>query len=111
MTIEPKDVRLLALWQDDPTRAPMTVDLRIAEARLASHWDVFGAFDLDGAAQPFVLRRDGRIDFAAGRDPWRTTLREADLHVGATFLVWFNDQDSGLYKIGKIAMLGAKERI
>ena len=69
---ETRDIRLLALWRDDPTEAPMTLDLRIdARGGVVSTWDVFGAFDLDGAhCRPFVLRRDGTIDFgAASREP------------------------------------------
>ncbi|PPD40925.1 MAG: hypothetical protein CTY15_14285 [Methylocystis sp.] len=107
---EPRDFRLVAQWRDDPTEAPMTVDLRMEGARLASSWDVFGAFDLDGARpRPFVLRRDGRIDFGAG-DAWRTDLREAELKVTAHFTVWFNETDCGQFRIVKIAELGAKER-
>lgn len=106
------NVRLLALWRDDPTEAPMTVDLRIDGVRLASPWDLFGAFDLDGpGCRPFVLRRDGAIDFGAGQgERWRTNLREAELKVGARFVVWWNDADGGAYQIVKIAVLGAKDR-
>lgn len=103
------DIRVIAQWRDDPTEALMTVDLRIEGARFASNWDVFGAVDLDGAhPRPFILRRDGRIDFGAGADHWRTDLREAELKVNASFTVWFNETDCGQYKIVKIAELGAK---
>ncbi|WP_442753756.1 hypothetical protein ACNHKD_12195 [Methylocystis sp. JAN1] len=106
---EARDIRLVAQWLDDPTEAPMAVDLRIEGATLASTWDVFGAFDLDGAhPRPFILRRDGRIDFGGSRDNWRTDLREAELKVTSLFTVWFNETDSGRYKIVKIAELGAK---
>jgi len=107
-----RDVRLLALWRDDPTEAPMTVDLRLAEGRLASSWNSFGAFDLDGRhPRPFILRRDGRLDFGAAETPaWRTDLRDAEMKVGAVFTVWFNETDSGEYRIVKIAALGAKDR-
>lgn len=106
-----RDIRLIAQWRDDPTEALMTVDLRIEGVRLISTWDVFGAFELDGAhPRPFILRRDGRIDFGEKADEWRTDLREAELKVTAFFTVWFNDTDSGQYKIVKIAELGAKER-
>ncbi|QGM98849.1 hypothetical protein [Methylocystis parvus] len=108
---ETRDIRLIAQWRDDPTEALMTVDLRIEGARLASTWDVFGAFDLDGAhPRPFILRRDGRLDFGEGADHWRTDLRDAEMRVTAYFTVWFNETDSGQYKIVKIAELGAKER-
>ena len=109
---EARDVRLLALWRDDPTEAPMTLDLRIdARGGVVSTWDVFGAFDLDGAAcRPFVLRRDGAIDFGSGsRENWRTDLREMAIVVNALFTLRWNDADSGVYKIVKIAALGAKE--
>ena len=89
----------------------MTVDLRIDDARIVSSWDVFGAFDLDGAAcRPFILRRDGAIDFGADADAcWRTDLRGAEIKIGARFTVWWNDEDYGDYEIVKLAMLGAKE--
>ena len=107
--IEARESRLVAQWRDDPTEARMTVDLRIIEARCASPWDVFGAFDLDGTnVRPFVLRRDGRIEFGGEQGAWRTDLRRTELCVGAEFTVWFNDADSGAYKIVKIAALGAK---
>jgi hypothetical protein len=109
---EMRDVRLLALWRDDPTEAPMTVDLRLYEdGRVASSWDVFGAFDLDGPnCRPFVLRRDGAIDFGAGApNHWRTDLRSIAIAVNAGFTVFWNAADSGAYKIVKIAALGAKD--
>jgi hypothetical protein len=110
MSEEGRDFRLVAQWRDDPTEAPMTVDLRIAGLRLASVWDVFGAFDLDGRPRPFILRRDGRIDFGENLDCWRTDLRDAQLKVGALFTVWFNETDRGHYKIVKIAALGVKDK-
>ena len=112
MMIRDGDVRLLALWRDDTAEAPMTLDLRLQDGRCVAIWDLFGAFDLDGPkARPFVLRRNGRIDFGVGvADRWRTDLRDADMRVGTLFTVWFNATDSGLYKIVKIAALGAKER-
>ncbi|MGA8169811.1 MAG: hypothetical protein WB816_03080 [Methylocystis sp.] len=109
---ETRDVRLLALWRDDPTEAPLTLDLRVdARGLVVSTWDVFGAFDLDGGAcRPFVLRRDGTLDFGAGsREKWRTDLREIVIVVNAIFAVRWNDADSGEYKIVKIAALGAKD--
>ncbi|WP_244434991.1 hypothetical protein [Methylocystis sp. SC2] len=88
----------------------MTIDARIDDARIVSPWDLFGAFALDGdSVRPFVLRRDGRIDFGMG-EHWRTNLREATIKVGSDFGVWFNESDSGHYRIVKIAALGAKDR-
>ncbi|KAF2992211.1 hypothetical protein OGR47_10170 [Methylocystis sp. MJC1] len=108
---EARDVRLIAQWRDDPTEARMTVDLRVEDLRVASTWDVFGAFDLDGAAPlPFILRRDGRIEFGKSVDPWRTDLRKMEIRVGAIFSVWFNETDYGQYKIVKLAELGVKDR-
>lgn len=104
-----RDRRILALWRDDPREAPMTIDARVDDARIVSTWDVFGAFSLDGkSARPFILRRDGRIDFG-GDESWRTNLREATIRVGSEFVVWFNESDSGLYRIVKIAALGVKD--
>ncbi len=106
---EARDRRVIALWLDDPTEARLNVDARIEEGRMISSWDLFGAFDPDGPQpRPFILRRDGRLDFAAG-ERWRTDLREAEMRVGATFRVWFNEADSGVYEIVKIASLGGKD--
>ena len=104
-------IRLIAQWRDDPTEALLSADTRIDGLRFAAPWDVFGAIDLDGAhPRPFILRRDGRIDFGAGPDRWRTDLRNAEMKVGALFTVWFNETDYGTYKIVKLAELGGKER-
>ena len=104
-------IRLIAQWREDPTEALMAVDLRRDGLRFASPWDVFGSFDLDGVRpRPFILRRDGRIDFGDSADRWRTDLRDAELKVGTLFTVWFNEADHGTYKIVKLAELGAKER-
>jgi hypothetical protein len=104
-----RDRRILALWRDDPKEASMTIDARIEATRIVSTWELFGAFALDGeSARPFILRRDGRIDFGPG-ESWRTDLREATIRVGAEFAVWFNESDHGLYRIVKIAALGAKD--
>jgi hypothetical protein len=109
MTARP--VRLIAQWRDDPTEALMSVDLRVEAFRLAAPWDVFGAVDLDGARpRPFVLRRDGSIDFGDVADRWRTDLRDTEIRVGTLFTVWFNETDQGSYKIVKLAELGTKER-
>jgi hypothetical protein len=106
-----RNVRLIAQWRDDPTEALITIDLRMEDLRVASTWDVFGAVDLAGARpRPFILRRDGRIDFGASGDRWRTDLRDAELKVGTLFTVWFNETDTGVYRIVKIAEPGAKER-
>lgn len=106
------EVRVLALWRDDRTESPLTFDLRIdaASRRIVSHWDSFGACDLSGEkCRPFVLRRDGRIDFGAGaRESWRTDLREAVMRVGERFIVHWNECDFGSYEIVKVAELGAK---
>jgi hypothetical protein len=108
---EAREIRLIAQWRDDPTEALMTVDLRVEGARLAAAWDLFGAIDLDGERpRPFILRRDGRIEFGDKTVSWRTDLRAAEMRVGALFTVWFNETDSGNYKIVKLAELGAKER-
>jgi hypothetical protein len=103
--------RLRALWRDDATSAPMTVDLTVSEGRVAFRYDLFGAFDLDGdAPKPFVLRRDGRIDFgSSGEQAWRTDLRDADIVVGGHFNIFFNEQDRGVYRIVKLARPGNKE--
>lgn len=102
------ELRVIAQWLDDPTEAKMTLDARLDDARIVATWDIFGALDLDGArSRPFILRRDGRLDF--GGECWRTDLRDADMRVGATFRVWFNEADSGEYRIVKIAALGGKD--
>ncbi len=106
------DVRILALWRDDRTECPLTFDLRIDPASkcVVSHWEAFGACDLYGAAcRPFVLRRDGAIDFGAGaRETWRTDIRDVVIRVGERFTVCWNERDRGVYEIVKVAALGAK---
>jgi hypothetical protein len=106
------DVRVLALWRDDRTECPLTLDLRIdaASRRVVSHWDTFGACDLDGArCRPFVLRRDGALDFGAGaHEKWRTNIRDAVIRVGERFTIFWNEHDRGVYEIVKVAALGAK---
>ena len=103
--------RLRALWRDEPATAAITLDLALSGGRVVSPYDLFGAFDLDGQSpRPFILRRDGRIDFgAADFHAWRTDLRNAEIFVGAVFSVFFNDRDSGLYRIVKLARPGTKE--
>jgi hypothetical protein len=105
------DVRVLALWRDDRTESPLTFDLRIdvATRHIVSNWHCFGACDLDGEKfRPFVLRRDGAIDFGVGAHNWRTDLRETAMRVGERFTVHWNECDCGLYEIVKVAALGAK---
>jgi hypothetical protein len=109
-----REVRILALWRDDPTEARLTVDLRIEaeSAMVIGHWDVFGAFDLDGkACRPFVLRRDGTIEFGEQeKTPSRKTdLRNIPIKVGAEFAMRWNEEDLGAYRIVKVAELGAKD--
>ena len=109
--MEDREIRLSALWRDDRLEAKITVDLRIdSEARVVSHWDVFGAFDLDGAqCRPFVLRRNGVIDCGLGAERfWRTDLRDAKIRVGSRFTIFWNDADCGEYEIVKVESLGAK---
>ena len=105
------DVRILAVWEDDLTESPLTIDLRLDAERVAGRWSLFGAVDLDGpSCAPFVLRADGRIDFG-GAFPdrrWRTDLRERPVRVGAQFTLRWNEQDSAIYRIDKVAMLGSK---
>ncbi|MCX7899644.1 MAG: hypothetical protein N2444_06115 [Methylocystis sp.] len=104
------DRRIVAQWRDDPTEARIAIDARVAEGRIVATWDLFGAVDLDGEApRPFILRRDGVMEFGGGAS-WRTDLREAEIRVGAQFIVWFNNIDIGVYRIVKIAALGAKDK-
>jgi hypothetical protein len=116
MTIMSCDVRVLAQWRDDPTEAPLTVDLRIdpQSGAIIGRWDVFGAFDLNGErCRPFVLRDDGTIEFGDGvegrRPPHKTNLRDTPVTIGAEFNVHWNDKDCGAYRIVKVAVLGAKD--
>jgi hypothetical protein len=115
MTVS-REVRLLALWRDDPTEAPLTVDLRIdaQSGAVVGHWDVFGAFDLDRkTCRPFVLRADGVLEFGGGDEAGaprrRTDLRNVAIRVGAEFTMHWNEQDCGVYRIVKVATLGAKD--
>ena len=109
------DVRLLAVWEDDPTESPLTIDLRVDRpaGRLIGRWSLFGAVDLDGPhCAPFILKPDGAIDFGADRHPdreWRTDLRDVQIRVGQTFTLHWNEQDHAIYRIEKLAVLGSKE--
>lgn len=113
MTSSVLDVRILALWRDDRTECPLTLDLRIdpTTKRIVSHWELFGACDLNGdGCKPFVLRRDGAIDFGAGaHEKWRSDIRDSVIRVNERFTVFWNDDDRGVYEIVKVAALGAKE--
>ena len=108
--IEYNNYRLIAQWCEDPHVAIFNVDLQIKDNLISSDWDIFGSFDLDGAnTRPFILRKNGQIDFGH-LDPikWTTNLRSIKLIIGNAFYISFNDQDSGTYKIVKIAALGQK---
>jgi hypothetical protein len=104
-----------ALWRDDPTEASLTVDLRLdAEAKsILAPWDIFGAFDLDGSdTRPFILRRNGEIDFGpVATHRWRTNLRAVRIDVGARFQVFWNETDVGEYEIVKVARLGSRDKV
>lgn len=113
-----RDVRVLAQWCDDPTEAPLTVDLRIdpEDGAVVGRWDVFGAFDLNGKnCRPFILRDDGSLEFGDGahgkHPPTSTNIRETPIRVGGNFRVCWNEEDSGLYRIVKVAVLGAKDGV
>jgi hypothetical protein len=109
-----QDVRMKALWRDDPTEAALTVDLRLdAETKsILAPWDIFGAFDLEGSdTRPFILRRNGEIDFGSvSPHRWRTNLRAVRIDVGARFQVLWNEADIGEYEIVKIARLGSRDK-
>ena len=103
--------RLIAQWCEDPQVAIFNIDLQIKDNSISSNWDIFGSFDLDGAhTRPFVLRKNGLIDFGY-LDPikWTTNIRTIAPVVGNIFSISFNEQDSGAYKIVKIAALGQKK--
>jgi len=120
-SLDPCDVRLLAIWEDDPTQSAMTIDLRLDRAthRMIGSWSVFGALDMDGKeCLPFILRPDGRMDCAKApwhtqsnqqAQAWRTNLRQARIEVGERFIIHWNDQDQALYRIQKLAILGSKD--
>lgn len=105
--------RIKALWRDDPTEASMTIDIRLDEEtrQISAPWDLFGAFDLDGDnSRPFILRRDGAIDFGVDVPrPWKTNLREIGVSIGARFKVYWNEFDAGEYEVVKIARLGSRD--
>ncbi|MFY9657368.1 MAG: hypothetical protein WAK01_12440 [Methylocystis sp.] len=103
-----------ALWRDDPTEASLTVDLHLdAETKsILGPWDIFGAIDLDGAeTRPFILRRNGQIDFGVvAPHRWQTNLRAVRIDVGVSFQVFWNEADVGEYEIVKVARLGSRDR-
>jgi len=108
------EARMKALWRDDPTEASMSVDLRLdaQTGSISAPWDLLGAFDLDGeCTRPFVLRRDGKIDFGlSGPHRWRTNLRSLRVGVGARFQVFWNETDAGDYEVVKVARLGFRDK-
>jgi hypothetical protein len=105
--------RMKALWRDDPTEASMTIDLRLeAQTRsISAPWDLFGAFDLDGDySRPFILRRDGKIDFGVSAPHrWQTNFRAIRVGIGARFQIFWNETDAGEYEVVKVARLGLKD--
>ena len=109
------NVRVLAIWEDDPTESPLTIDLRVnaVTKRILGRWSVFGAVDLAGPqCAPFILQADGVIDFGVGKlddRRWRTDLRDCNITVGTRFSLRWNEQDSAIYRIEKVAALGSKE--
>jgi hypothetical protein len=112
---ETLDVRILAAWIDDPLQSPITVDVRIAAEthRIVGRWSMFGATAIGtDACRPFVLTRDGRMDFGEGRRApdryWRTDLLEREIVVGQRFAVEWSGGDSGTFVIEKVARLGSK---
>ena len=108
-------VRVLAIWEDDPTECPLTVDVRIdfESRRVVGRWSLFGAVDVSGpACAPFVLQPDGAITFGVDdphRRAWRTDLRDCAIRVGEHFTLYWNEQDFAVYRIEKVAVLGSKE--
>ena len=110
----PVEVRILAHWIDDPTESPVTLDARIdaRSRRLLGRWTIFGAVCIDAEnCRPFALDAHGVMDFGAARADeryWRTDIRGKEIAVGATFAIIWPGGDSGVYKIEKVARLGAK---
>ena len=115
MTADMCDVRVLAIWEDDPTQSAMTLDLRLdtISRRMIGSWSVFGALDMDGPdCVPFILREDGCMHCGAHHHDsksWRTNVRQARIDLGERFVIHWNDQDQALYRIQKIALLGSKD--
>ncbi len=106
------EARMKALWRDDPTEASMTIDIRLdAETKsILAPWHLFGAFDLEGEhSRPFILRRNGEIDFGVGFSRrWRTNLRVIRVGVGVRFQIFWNEFDAGEYEVVKVARLGSQ---
>jgi hypothetical protein len=108
------EARMKALWRDDPTEASMTVDLRLdaQTGSISAPWDLFGVFNIDGDdSRPFILRRDGKIDFGVNTPHrWQTNLRGLRVSVGARFQVFWNETDAGDYEVVKVARLGSRDK-
>ena len=110
--IEGRDMRILALWRDDPTEAPMSVDRARRQCADRSRPGICSAPSISTASRtrPFTFGATARIDFGAGRRSLANGLARGGDKVGASFTVWFNEADNGVYRIVKIALLGAKDR-
>lgn len=100
-------IRLIARWVDDPRESPLAVDLVIENGRVTGPSLAFGCISYDGPRRPFTLDETGALAFGDGA-VWRSNLRGAEMRVGATFQIDWGQGDFGLYRIVKLAELGAK---
>lgn len=100
--------RVIARWVDDPTESPLAVDVVIEDRRITGPSLAFGCIDWEGARRPFTLDEDGVIAFGEGGETWRTEIRGAEMRVGVTFRIDWEQGDEGVYRIVKIAFPGTR---
>src|SRR6266567_1118903 len=91
-------------------------DLKIDDQRrVVGKWDVFGQCIEDGQWYPFVMRRNGDIEFNYGdgeTETYSSNLRDLIIRIGEPVRVWSGEQRGGSpwpYVIKKITVLGERE--
>lgn len=112
-------VRVQLRWVDDPEDTPVIVDLHIdslENRQVVSQWPMLGLSgstmpQRDGVLWPFVLHRDGQIDWGYGlgedrRNRFgRTDLLDGPIRAGRRVHIIDGDGD-WLYEIRSVAQYG-----
>ncbi len=104
-------VRVTFASGEDPNEG-MHIDLVLNGAQVKRGTEYFGVWfdNSENTRCPFVLNRDGQLDYGAGYEDedqfYGTNLLEAAFSEGATVTCRFEDEDIA-YKIAKITPLAA----
>ena len=100
----------VSFQRNDEASEGMHADLVLVGSQLKQGAEYFGVWfnNSEGTRCPFVLNRDGQLDYGAGYEDadqfYGTTLLTASYAEGAGITVTFEDEAIG-YKIVKIAPL------